>query len=603
MLLMALSNEHLMTFNQYKDAKSLFAAIKTKFGGNEATKKTQKTLLKQMYENFSATSTESLPSEWNTHVVVWRNKSKLDAMSIDDLYNNFKIIEQEVKGTASSNSSTQNMTFVSSPSTNSTNKVHTAYGVSTASTQVGTASTKTSTANLSDATVYAFLANQLNSYGPKSRETESKNASEDISNELKEYPDAPLVKDRVSDNKYCLVESPIVVEKKTVVHTIAKVKVVRPKQQEKPVRKIVSAKTTAWNEFSSTMASAIICLATNQNFNFSKYIFDHMVKNLENEVKFLMFLRFVQVFLDSQVEGMVKHKEIYVTPSHTKKIFANMKRQGKGFSGKVTPLFETMMVQPQEDMGEDLEIPTNSHHTPTVTQPSTSSQPQQKQKFKKSMKKITEVPQLSDSTQDVADEHVTTTSNDPLLSGEDRLKLTELMELCTQLQSRVLALETTKANQALEIGSLKRRVKKLEKKSSKKTHKLKRLFKIGFSTRFVDTSILDDQEVVSKMEVSTADPVPTAGEVVTTASEVVTTASVEVSTAAITSQIFMDEITLAKALIDIKTSKPKENGIMMQEPSKTPTPRPIDSSQKPLKSKDKGKAKMIELEKPLKRKD
>ncbi|GJZ82055.1 putative ribonuclease H-like domain-containing protein [Tanacetum coccineum] len=125
----------------YKDAKTLFAAIQTRFGGNEATKKTQKTLLKQMYENFSAPSTESLdsifnmlqkilsqlailgenisqedlnskflrslPSEWNTHVVVWRNKPDLDTMSFDDLYNNFKIVEQEVKGTPSSSSSSQ----------------------------------------------------------------------------------------------------------------------------------------------------------------------------------------------------------------------------------------------------------------------------------------------------------------------------------------------------------------------------------------------------------------------------------------------------------------------------------------------------------------
>ncbi|GJT27059.1 hypothetical protein Tco_0907334 [Tanacetum coccineum] len=130
MLLIALPNEHLMAFNQYKDAKTLFAAIQTRFGGNEATKKTQKTLLKQMYENFSAPSTESLdfifnrlqkivsqlailgenisqedlnlkflrslPSEWNTHVVVWRNKPDLDIMSFDDLYNNFKIVKQEL---------------------------------------------------------------------------------------------------------------------------------------------------------------------------------------------------------------------------------------------------------------------------------------------------------------------------------------------------------------------------------------------------------------------------------------------------------------------------------------------------------------------------
>ncbi|GJS90910.1 putative ribonuclease H-like domain-containing protein [Tanacetum coccineum] len=133
MLLMTLPNEHLMTFNRYKDAKTLFAAIQIRFDGNEAIKKTQKTLLKQMYENFSAPRTESLdsifnklqkivsqlailgenisqedlnlkflkslPSEWNTHVVVWRNKYGLDTMTFDDLYNNFKIIEQEVKGT------------------------------------------------------------------------------------------------------------------------------------------------------------------------------------------------------------------------------------------------------------------------------------------------------------------------------------------------------------------------------------------------------------------------------------------------------------------------------------------------------------------------
>ncbi|GJR82029.1 putative ribonuclease H-like domain-containing protein [Tanacetum coccineum] len=168
MLLMALPNEHLMTFNQYKDAKTLFAAIQTRFSGNEAIKKTQKTLLKQMYENFSAPSTKSLDSIFNRLQKI-RNKPDLDTMSFDDLYNNFKIVEQEVKGTASSssNSNSHNMAFVSSPS--STNEVNTAYGVSTtntqfspASTQVSTASTQVSIANLSDDTVYAFLASQPN---------------------------------------------------------------------------------------------------------------------------------------------------------------------------------------------------------------------------------------------------------------------------------------------------------------------------------------------------------------------------------------------------------------------------------------------------------
>nr|GFB57908.1 hypothetical protein [Tanacetum cinerariifolium] len=100
------------------------------------------------------------------------------------------------------------------------------------------------------------------------------------------------------------------------------------------------------------MASAIICLATNQNFNFSKYIFDNMVKHLDGEVKFLMYPRFVQVFLDNQVEGMDRHNAIFVISFHTKKVFANMKREGKDFSGKVTPLFQSMMVQAPKDMGE-----------------------------------------------------------------------------------------------------------------------------------------------------------------------------------------------------------------------------------------------------------
>ncbi|GKA22930.1 hypothetical protein Tco_0708892 [Tanacetum coccineum] len=75
--------------------------------------------------------------KFNTHVVVWRNNADLDTMSMDDLYNNLKLYEPEVKGMSSSSSSTQNMAFVSSSNNNtsSTNEaVNTAHGVSTAST-------------------------------------------------------------------------------------------------------------------------------------------------------------------------------------------------------------------------------------------------------------------------------------------------------------------------------------------------------------------------------------------------------------------------------------------------------------------------------------
>ncbi|GJS40042.1 hypothetical protein Tco_0565085 [Tanacetum coccineum] len=175
-------------------------------------------------------------------------------------------------------------------------------------------------------------------------------------------------------------------------------------------------------------------------------------ENVDSMVQFWMYLRFVQVFVNLQLGDMSHHKKIYVTPFHTKNIFANMKREGKGFSGTITPLFQTMMVQAQEEMGEGSANPTDPHHTPTITQQSTS-QPQKKQPRRK-QRKDTEVSQPSGPTEPMADEtenveSVPTHSNDPLLSGEDSLKLNELMELCTNLQKKVLDLETTKTIQAL----------------------------------------------------------------------------------------------------------------------------------------------------------
>ncbi|GJR72871.1 hypothetical protein Tco_0085236 [Tanacetum coccineum] len=107
LLLMALPNEHQLTFDQYVDAQSMFAAIKARFGGNEATKKTQKALLKQQLailgvvtppEDLNVKFLRSLPSEWDTHVVVWMNKPDFDTIGLDDLYNNFKIVEQKHEG-------------------------------------------------------------------------------------------------------------------------------------------------------------------------------------------------------------------------------------------------------------------------------------------------------------------------------------------------------------------------------------------------------------------------------------------------------------------------------------------------------------------------
>ncbi|GJX42603.1 hypothetical protein Tco_0257593 [Tanacetum coccineum] len=134
-LLKCIPNEHQLKFNSIKDAKSLLQAVEKRFGGNAVTKKTQRNLLKQQYENFTTSSSKvldqtfdklkkliiqlnihsesisqedvnqkflrSLSPEWNTHIIMWRNKPEIDTLSLDNLYNNLKIYELRSKGTSS----------------------------------------------------------------------------------------------------------------------------------------------------------------------------------------------------------------------------------------------------------------------------------------------------------------------------------------------------------------------------------------------------------------------------------------------------------------------------------------------------------------------
>nr|GEW73265.1 hypothetical protein [Tanacetum cinerariifolium] len=191
-LLMALPNEHQLKFNSYKDAKTLIHAIENRFEGNAATKKTQKNLLKQQYENFIASRTEvieqtyeklqklisqlemhgevipqedinhkflrSLSQEWTMHTIMWRNKPEIETLSLDDLFNNLKAYESKVKGTYNSTTNSYNVSFLSSSSSNKA--VNTAQGVNTTSTQ-GAADSSTTVKNLSDVVIYSFFASQL----------------------------------------------------------------------------------------------------------------------------------------------------------------------------------------------------------------------------------------------------------------------------------------------------------------------------------------------------------------------------------------------------------------------------------------------------------
>ncbi|GKA08388.1 hypothetical protein Tco_0687719 [Tanacetum coccineum] len=102
----------------------------------------------------------SLSQEWTMHTIVWRNKLEIKTLSLDDLFNNLKGYESEVKGTSRSTTNSHNVAFLSSSSTNSaTRAINTAQGVNTASTQ-GAVDSSTTVENLSDAMIYSFFASQ-----------------------------------------------------------------------------------------------------------------------------------------------------------------------------------------------------------------------------------------------------------------------------------------------------------------------------------------------------------------------------------------------------------------------------------------------------------
>ncbi|GJX31982.1 hypothetical protein Tco_0241837 [Tanacetum coccineum] len=122
LLLMALPNEHQLTFNQCNDAKTMCAAIETRFGVSFQKIVSKLAILGVVItqEDLNSKILTSLPPEWNTHVVAWMNKDEIETMSLDDLYNNFKIVEQSVKKSVGASSGAQNLAFMTAPSTSST---------------------------------------------------------------------------------------------------------------------------------------------------------------------------------------------------------------------------------------------------------------------------------------------------------------------------------------------------------------------------------------------------------------------------------------------------------------------------------------------------
>ncbi|GJU45180.1 hypothetical protein Tco_1202446 [Tanacetum coccineum] len=113
----------------------------------------------------------------------------------------------------------------------------------------------------------------------------------------------------------------------------------------------ISSKSTSWDQIPTNIATAVICLTSNQKYNFSKLIFDGMLRHLDAKKKFVMYPRFISIFLDKQLVNVPVPLDHFPVNALTSKVFSFMVKKGKHFSGKVTPLFASMLVQPIEDEG------------------------------------------------------------------------------------------------------------------------------------------------------------------------------------------------------------------------------------------------------------
>nr|GEV64679.1 hypothetical protein [Tanacetum cinerariifolium] len=223
----------------------------------------------------------------------------------------------------------------------------------------------------------------------------------------------------------------------------------------------------------------------------------------------------------AQVGDLTSHTTKYTSPALTQKVFANMRRVGKGFFGVNTPLFEGMLVQQQtandvddvvaknvptddvadvvadDDIADDVAnviAHADAEPTPPSPTPTTTPPPPQELLF---ISQVTPTSPLSPITQPSSPPPQQQPSHDAAISMD---LLNTLLETCTTLTRKVEALEQDKIAQALEITKLKQRVMRLEKKRKLRVSGLKRLKKVGTAQRVESSTdtVMDDQEDASK---------------------------------------------------------------------------------------------------------
>nr|GEX53044.1 hypothetical protein [Tanacetum cinerariifolium] len=337
-------------------------------------------------------------------------------------------------------------------------------------------------------------------------------------------------------------------------------------------KKVVISKASIRRDLYFANKEGVDCLPNSTIFE--QLALMGMGRNSDNLSRKLMYPWFIQVFLDKQIDGLSNQERKYVSSSHTKKSFRNMRRIRKGFSGRITPLFPTMVVQSQ--LGEGSSMPNDPHITPTILKPLTS-QPQKTHKPRKPTKKVTQVPHPCDPIEHVADEGVHKELGDNLLRA-----VTTTFSLEAEQDNGAKKpwgiplpkLEKTKTTQANESDSLKSRVKKLKRRNMSRTYKLKRLYKVGLTAR---VEFLDNKESLGK-DASKHERIKAIN-----ADEDITLVNVQADAKMFDAnkdlggeEVFaeeevvvdkekIDEVALVQALAELKTSKPKTKGVVIQD--------------------------------------
>nr|GFA24154.1 hypothetical protein [Tanacetum cinerariifolium] len=380
----------------------------------------------------------------------------------------------------------------------------------------------------------------------------------------------------------------------------------------------LSAKRTSWNEFSTAMDSAVICLSKGQKFNFSKYIFDSLVRNVDSSSKFYMYPRFIQLIIQNQVGDLFTHTTRFISPALTQKVFANMRRVGKGFSGVETPLFEGMLAARQpaeegvaeaqvqadaaaieenvvEDVSHDAILSPPSHDIPSPSQEQPSP-PQQPQSSPQALPQGADLPTFNKFWMVKKLEMANKVKSSKLrrlrkVGASRRVETSDDMEDVFN-QGRMI--NDMDKDEGIELVKDADIAESEGRHAAEQAEKQAEIYHIDLDHSFKVLSMQEDDSKVQEVV-----------EVVTTAkliTDVVTAAS-QVSAASATISAAKPSIpTTALTIVAAYTRRRK--GVIIRDPEEEISLKtPAKTLAETPKVKDKGKGIMVETPKPMKKKD